>query len=235
MKQEKYLSFYNDTYMPSIVKWGRILNLLMVPAMFIPVLLILIVYGVKPNMTGAVSGAVAYISFSLPYYFSELIACGPVLHVPGTYIGFIAGNTRNVCMVATSAALEVTGVKTGSPEGTVVSTIANATSVIMKMIVVFVMAVLGSWLLSKLPPAVMDCLQHLLPALMGAMWMQWFLEDWKLGLIMLGVALLAHFAYTLGAFSWMFAGGEYMRVIICVIAGFFIAKAMFKRKSKVTE
>ena len=232
MNHNSYLSTFNSEYMPSIIKWGRILNLLMVPAMFLPVLAILVVYGVAPHWAGATSGAIAYISFSLPYYFSELIAMGPILHVPGTYIGFIAGNTRNVCACATSSALEVTGVKTGTPEGTVVATIAKATAVIMKMVIVLIIAVLGSWLISVLPQTFLDCLSHLLPALIGAMWMQWFLEDWKLGIIMVGVALAAHFAYVLGAFSWMFAGGEYMRVLICVILGVVIAKAMFKKKDK---
>ena len=65
MNEEKYTSYHKE-YMPSIIKWGRCLNLLMVPAMFFPILLIMIVYGVKPNMAGATSGAIAYISFSLP-------------------------------------------------------------------------------------------------------------------------------------------------------------------------
>ena len=227
--EEKYTS-YNKEYMPSIVKWGRILNLLMVPAMFLPVLVILIAYGVGPNMAGAISGAIAYISFSLPYYFTELIALGPILHVPGTYIGFCAGNTRNICAVATSAALDVTGVKTGTPEATVMATIATATSVIMKFIVVFIMAIAGGWVLTILPAWVLTCLGFLVPAMFGAMWMQWFIQDIKLGGITLVIALLANEAYKLGLFSIFPAGGEYMRVLLCVILGFVVAKIMYGKK-----
>lgn len=227
--EEKYTS-YNKEYMPSIVKWGRILNLLMVPAMFLPCLVILIVYGVSPNMSGAISGAIAYISFSLPYYFTELIALGPILHVPGTYIGFCAGNTRNICAVATSAALDVTGAKTGSPEATVMATIATAVSVIMKFIVVFIMAIAGGWVLTILPAWVLTCLGYLVPALFGAMWMQWFIQDVKLGAITLVIALLANELYKLGVFAIFPADGEYMRVLICVISGFVIAKLMYGKK-----
>lgn len=150
MNEEKYTSFHNQ-YMPNIIKWGRILNLLMVPAMFLPVLFILIFFDVDPNMAGAISGSIAYISFSLPYYFTELIALGPILHVPGTYIAFIAGNSRNICAVATSSALDVTNAQTGTPEATIMATIATAVSVIMKFVIVLVIALTGSYILSVVP------------------------------------------------------------------------------------
>ena len=225
-------SSYEKEYMPSIIKWGRILNLLMVPAMFVPCFVIFVVYHTKPNMAAAISGAVAYISFSLPYYFTELIALGPILHVPGTYIGFIAGNTRNILAVATSAALDVTGAETGTPEATVMATIATATSVIMKFIIVFLIAITGGWLLSILPQGFVTCLSFLLPSLFGAMWMQWAISDVKLGAIMLVIALICNFLYRHGIFSFMPAGGEYMPVLICVILGYIIAKVMFNAKKK---
>lgn len=229
MDQDKYTSYHNE-YMPGIIKWGRILNLLMVPAMFLPVLIILLVYGVKPNIAGAISGSIAYISFSLPYYFTELIALGPILHVPGTYIGFIAGNTRNILSVATSAALDVTKTKTGTPEGTVVATIATATSVIMKFVIVFIIAFTGSAILKVLPEQVLTCLTFLLPSLFGAMWMQWAITDIKLSAVLLIIAVIANLGYRYGVFSFMPAGGEYMPVLICVILGFIIAKLMYGKK-----
>ena len=50
------------------------------------------------------------------------------------------------------------------------------------------------------------------------------------GVISLGVALLANEAYKLGAFSIFPAGGEYMRVLLCVILGFVIARVMYGKK-----
>lgn len=227
--EQKYNSYHHE-YMPSIVKWGRVLNLLMVPAMFVPCLYILLFYQTTPNMAAAISGSVAYISFSLPYYFTELISLGPILHVPGTYIGFCAGNTRNICAVATSAALDVTNAKTGSPEATVMATIATATSVIMKFIVVIVMALAGGWVLTIVPQGFLTCLGFLVPGMFGAMWMQWFVQDYKLGVITLVIALLANEAYNLGVFSIFPAGGEYMRVLLCVILGFVVARLMYGKK-----
>ena len=229
MNEENYTSYHKD-YMPGIVKWGRALNLLMVPAMFLPVLFILIFFGVEPNMAGAISGSIAYISFSLPYYFTELISLGPILHVPGTYIAFIAGNSRNICAVATSSALDVTGAKTGTPEATVMATIATAVSVIMKFVIVLVIALTGSWILTVVPQEVITCLTYLLPSLFGAMWMQWAITDIKLGGIMLAIALIINFGYRQGIFSFLPAGGEYMPVLLCVIIGYIIAKAMYGKK-----
>ena len=229
MNEEKYTSFHNQ-YMPNIIKWGRILNLLMVPAMFLPVLFILIFFDVDPNMAGAISGSIAYISFSLPYYFTELIALGPILHVPGTYIAFIAGNSRNICAVATSSALDVTNAQTGTPEATIMATIATAVSVIMKFVIVLVIALTGSYILSVVPQEVITCLTYLLPSLFGAMWMQWAITDVKLGGILLVIALAVNFGYRQGIFSFLPAGGEYMPVLLCVIVGYLIAKLMYGKK-----
>lgn len=225
-------SSYKHTYLRSIIKWGRILNLIMVPAMFLPCIVIMIFYGATPNMAGAISGSIAYISFSLPYYFTELIALEPILHVPGTFIAFIAGNSRNICAVATSSALDVTNAKTGTPEATVMATIATATSVVMKFIIVLIIAICGGWLLELLPQQFITCLTFLLPSLFGAMWAQWAITDIKLGGILLAVALVVNFGYRQGIFSFLPAGGEYMPVLICVIFGFFLAKALYGKGAK---
>ena len=107
------------------------------------------------------------------------------------------------------------------------ATIATATSVIMKFVIVFFISIAGAWLLTVLPAGFITCLTYLLPALFGAMWMQWAITDVKLGAILLVIAFITNFLYRSGLFSFMPAGGEYMPVLICVIVGYLIAKAMY--------
>ena len=131
--------------MPFCIRYGRLIDLLMIPAMFLPVIGLIVFSGAQVNLTAALSGCVAYIAYEFPYYFSEPIALGPILGVPGTYMGYAAGNTANVCAVATSAALEASGAQSGTPKGTVMSTLAVSVAVATKAVLVFLLSLIGGW------------------------------------------------------------------------------------------
>lgn len=225
MEQEK-MSSYHKSYMPFIIKWGRITSFLMVPAMLLPALLLFIFYGARPSNSGLIAGLVGYVSYSLPWYFTELIAMGPILHIPGTYMGFISGNARNVRAVAATTALSVTNSKTGTPEATVISAVAVATSIFMGIAVMTVLSLVGGFVLSILPPAVLNALSFLVPALFGAMLMQWLMTDIKSGSVLLVLAVVLQLMTNAGVFAVLPLGGSYAPIVICVISGFVIAKLL---------
>ncbi len=225
MEQEK-MGSYHKSYMPFIIKWGCITSFLMVPAMLLPALLLFIFHGARPSSSGLIAGLVGYVSYSLPWYFTELIAMGPILHIPGTYMGFISGNTRNVRAVAATTALSVTNSKTGTPEATVISAVAVATSIFMGIAVMTVLSLVGGFVLSILPPAVLTALSFLVPALFGAMLMQWLMTDIKSGAILLALAVALQLMTNAGFFAVLPLGGSYAPIVICVISGFVIAKLL---------
>lgn len=223
MDQEN-LNTYHKSYMPFIIKWGRITSFLMVPAMLLPALFLFLFHGTRPNNSGLIAGLVGYVSYSLPWYFTELIAMGPILHIPGTYMGFVSGNTRNVRAVAATTALSVTNSKTGTPEATVISAIAVATSIFMGIAVMTLLSLVGGFVLSILPPSILKALSFLVPALFGAMLMQWLIADIKSGAVLLALAIVLQLLTNAGFFGFLPLGGSYAPIVICVVSGFIVAK-----------
>ena len=64
----------------------------------------------------------------------EVITYSPLLGTSGTYLGFITGNLVNLKVPCAVNSRELAGVKHGSPEGEIVSTISVATSTIVTTI-----------------------------------------------------------------------------------------------------
>lgn len=231
MNQNSNASFEKE-YMPFCIKYGRLINLLMVPAMFLPVVGLMIFKGAEIDTAAAVSGGMAYLMYNLPYFFSEPIALGPVLGVPGTYMGFAAGNTVNVCAVATSAGLEASGAQQGTQKGTVMSTLAVSTAVAMKAVMVLLLSLLGGWVLSVVPQAVLDCLAFLLPAIYGVLWVQFASTDYRMGGILFGCACLFHFMLNAGMFSFIPFWDSWTNTLVMVIIGVFLGRALYTRDAK---
>ena len=66
----------------------------------------------------------------------EVITYSPLLGTSGTYLGFITGNLVNLKVPCAVNARELSGVKHGSAEGEIVSTISVATSTIVTTVII---------------------------------------------------------------------------------------------------
>lgn len=71
-----------------------------------------------------------------------------------------------------SVAQEAAGVEMGTEEGSIISTIGIATSILVNIVILTVGAVAGSVILNILPAPVKEALNFLLPALFGAVFGQ---------------------------------------------------------------
>ena len=108
------------------------------------------------------------ISVSGAFYIVEPISYFPILGIPGTYLTFLSGNTSNMRVPCSSVAQEAAGVEMGTEEGSIISTIGIATSILVNVVILTVGAVAGSVILNILPAPVKEALNFLLPALFGA-------------------------------------------------------------------
>ena len=80
---------------------------------------------------GVIGSSMLGLLFFLLGGIVEVITYSPMLGTSGTYLGFITGNLVNLKVPCAVNARELTGVKHGSREGEVVSTISVATSTIV--------------------------------------------------------------------------------------------------------
>lgn len=163
--------YYSGTYIPGIVKWGKITLLLGIFAGFLPAL-VMAFRGYMPPVSAIIAGTLMQISVSGAFYIVEPISYFPILGIPGTYLTFLSGNTSNMRVPCSSVAQEAAGVEMGTEEGSIISTIGIATSILVNVVILTVGAVAGSVILNILPAPVKEALNFLLPALFGAVFGQ---------------------------------------------------------------
>ncbi|MGF7019148.1 hypothetical protein M2145_002934 [Lachnospiraceae bacterium PF1-21] len=225
-------NFYKDKYMPGVNKIGKITGYLGVVLAFTPAIMLAIVYGLVPKpaalLTAFISGASAFGVL----WFVEPISYFPVVGPAGTYMAFLSGNISNMRIPCASMAQVAADVEPGTEKGSVVATIGMAVSIIINIAVLTIGAILGSSVLSMLPDSIKAALNYLLPALFGALLVQFGLKMKKHSLVMVLIAVALYTAIGLGVFNWLPGASNWLGTLGCVFASILIGLATLKNKAK---
>jgi hypothetical protein len=222
------VSVFDQDYVPYIVRWGRLTNLIGIVLAYIPAVLLFLVYDLRPPIGAVITGFIMQASVSGVFWFVEPISYFPVLGIPGTYMSFLSGNIGNLRLPASVAAQEAANVEPGTEQGTVIATIGVAMSIIVNIVVLTIGVILGASVLSKLPQGVVTALNNILPALFGAMFGQQFISNPKIGVV---AAILAGGMIGLskmGVLSILPFGGTYMIIIVAVFGSILIGRYLNK-------
>lgn len=223
------MNTYNDNYIPYIVRWGRVTNLIGVVLCFLPALVLTFGYGYNPGMTAIITGALAQVSGCFIFWFVEPISYFPVLGIPGTYMSFLAGNGSSLRLPCSAAAQEAVGVETGSELGTIVSTIGIAVSIFVNTGMLTIGVILGAAVLSKLPAEIVTALGYILPGLFGAMFAQFAVMQPKIGAIALVLALSMTYLAKVGALAIFPGAPTYVIIIVSVFGTIGLSKILFNK------
>lgn len=155
--------------------WSAAVVVLLVPVA------ICLHYNAWPELTAVFKGLLGV----APIYWTvgciEVVTYTPMLGVGGTYLAFVTGNLTSLKAPSALNAMENAGVKPGSEEGEVISTIAIATSTIVTTLVIVVgVCVLG--LISPIldSPVLKPAFDNILPALFGGLGVVYISKNWKL-------------------------------------------------------
>lgn len=222
-------TYYENNYLPFVIRTGKIINLLSIPVIFIPAVVLYFFYGLAPNWQGVLTGGVAMILAMLAWYIVDPITMYPVLQIPGMYITYLTGNSKEIRAPAAMAALNSTGIEPGTHQAAVISTIAISVSAFISIGVLTIIAVAGQYILSILPPIVIKALNYLLPAMFGAMLMQNVRNNYKVAAIVIPIVLVLRILNLNGVFEVLPLGGEYAQILGSVIIGTMVAKRVFER------
>lgn len=132
----------------------------------------------------------------VPIYWAvgivEAFTYMPMLGPGGSYLAFITGNMSNLKVPVAINAMDSVGVKQGSEEGDVISTIAIAVSSIVTVLIIIVFVVLMVPLEPIFSaPALQPAFNNVVPALFGGMMVAYIAKSPKVGLpiILLGAVL----------------------------------------------
>lgn len=173
----------NNTYLDQSHRLGRIWILSALGLLLAVPAAICLYYDAWPSGTAVLKGLLGVAPIFWTVSVIEVFTYGPMLGTGGSYLAFVTGNITNIKAPAALSAMENTGVKPGTEEGEVISTIAIATSSIVTTIVISLGVLLLSFLTPILnSPDLKPAFDNVLPALFGGLAVVYISKNWKLSL-----------------------------------------------------
>ena len=175
-----------DTYLETTHRLGRVLTLAVLVLLLAAPFVIGMYLKTVPNMSAAVR---AFLSVGIVYFVSsivEYLIYVPMLGAGGSYLAFITGNLINMKVPCAINARDIVGVKSGTPENEIISTLSIATSSLVTIIVLALGVILMIPLTPVLEsPALQPAFDNVVPALFGAMACKYYRESKTVALIVL--------------------------------------------------
>ena len=181
-------------------------------------------YNAWPELTAVLKGLLGVAPIYWTVGVIEVITYTPMLGVGGTYLAFVTGNLTSLKAPSALSAMENCGVKPGSEEGEVISTIAIATCTIVTTLVI----VAGVCLLAAISPvldspALKPAFDNILPALFGGLAVVYVSKNWKLS--------IAPLVFMIALFSAVpsLAGSVGVLVPVGVLVALGAARILYKK------
>ena len=225
-------NFYKDEYMPKVNKIGKLTGVLGVILAFSPAIALAVVYGILPKPAALLTAFISGVSAFGVLWFVEPISYYPVLGTAGTYMAFLSGNISNMRVPCASMAQVAADVEPGTEQGSIIATLGMAVSIIINVSVLTIGAILGTSVLSMLPATVKTALNYLLPALFGALMVQFGIKMVKHSLIMLVIAFALYFAIGIGLFNWLPGASNGLGTLGCVFISIAVGFATMSNNTK---
>ncbi len=222
--------YFENEYMPQMHWIGKLTGFLGVALSFAPAAVLAVIYGLLPNPAALLTAFIAAASAFGFLWVVEPISYFTVLGPVGTYMAFLSGNISNMRVPCASMAQISAGVEPGSNEGSIIATIGMATSIVINVSVLTIGVILGSSVLSMLPASVTEALNYLLPALFGALLMQFGLKQKSLAGTMLVFSVLICIAINAGVFNWLPGAANYLGTLSSVFVAIAITLFTYGKK-----
>ena len=176
MDEEKRALF--EAYNKSTHLFGRIASVITLVLLLGVPFVIGGYLGTSPDLKAAGSG---FLAIGIVWFVSciaEWLVYTPMLGAGGGYLAFITGNLINMKIPCAVNARDIVGVKAGTPENEIISTLSIATS---SLVTILVLAVGVALLIPLQPllqsPALAPAFDNVVPALFGAMAYKYFRKN----------------------------------------------------------
>lgn len=224
--------FYESEYMPKMHRIGKVTGFLGVVCSFLPAVMLAVVYGLLPDPAALLTAFIAAASAFGFLWIVEPISYFTVLGPIGTYMAFLSGNISNMRVPCASMAQIAAGVEPGTEKGSVISILGMATSIVINVSVLTIGVILGSSVLAKMPAGVViEALNYLLPALFGALLMQFGIRKVGFASGILIFSILIYVAIKAGIFAWLPGAANYLGTLASVFVAIGVTLATYKKQA----
>ena len=139
----KVKSIYNEEYLPFMIRYGRLTLSLGIIEALVPGIILSFGFGIMPPISALLASTMAIVSMSAPNYIIEPVSYSPILGIPGTYMSFLSGNISNMRLPCSIAAQKAAEVESGTEEGSIISTIGIAVSILVNISILTIGVILG--------------------------------------------------------------------------------------------
>jgi hypothetical protein len=228
-------NYFKEKYIPQINKWGRIIGWIAVLVIFLPATGMAIFHGITPDKGPLGTALTAWIIMNAVWWVIEPVSYFPILGIPGTYLAFLSGNISNLRLPSAAASQKAAGVEPGTNEGYVISTLGMSASVLVNLIMLFLASVIGQAAISSLPEEFTTALTYLLPALFGAVFAQFAIDDIFSAVVGLGLSIGVLLMYNAGWLNWIPLDPSIATILIPIFGTIFAAKYYYSRKKAKQE
>jgi len=225
-------NYFDKEYLPEMHKIGKRIGVLALFVSFLPAIVLAVVYGLIPDWAALATSFVSAAATFGFLWFVEPISYYPVVGPVGTYMAFVSGNISNMRVPCASMAQISAGVEPGTNKGSIIATIGMGTSVIINTAILSVGVIAGSSILAMLPASVTAALNYLLPALFGALFIQFALKQKKLAVIGLAYGVIVYLAIKAGIFNFIPGASSWLGTLLCIFGTVAIAMLMNKKKAE---
>ena len=171
-------------YEKQIHRLGRTMQIVGLTMLFLVPFVFSWILDASVNWKGYLSGIMKIFPIYIPSSLVEYIIYVPILGAGGSYLAFMTGNITNMKLPCAISAKEIAQTEAGTAENNIVSTLSIATSSLVTMLVIFI------GVLSLIPltpilenPILAPAFENILPALFGALGVQYFVKSWKLTIV----------------------------------------------------
>ena len=203
--------FYESEYMPKMHRIGKVTGFLGVVCSFLPAVMLAVVYGLLPDPAALLT---AFIAAASAFGFLWIVEPISNMRVPCASMAQIAA-----------------GVEPGTEKGSVISILGMATSIVINVSVLTIGVILGSSVLAKMPAGVIEALNYLLPALFGALLMQFGIRKVGFASGILIFSILIYVAIKAGIFAWLPGAANYLGTLASVFVAIGVTLATYKKQA----
>ena len=177
MDREQFFADFNN----GLHRIGRTAMVLMIGALLAVPVVFGAINGLSPDWAGFLDGIIKVGIIYYPTSIVEFLIYTPMLGVGGSYLSFLTGNVTNMRIPCAMNAASIAKTEPGTAEHEIISTIAVATSAITPTLGIVAGVVLLVPLQPVLQSAVLQpAFNNVVPALFGALGMQYFSKSLKL-------------------------------------------------------
>ncbi|MBO4415848.1 MAG: hypothetical protein J5824_07705 [Lachnospiraceae bacterium] len=224
-KKEYYGKYIKNTH-----RFGRIMTIIVLVLLLAAPFAAGAYLKAMPNLSAAVK---AFLSVGIVYLVSgivEYLIYVPMLGAGGSYLAFITGNLINMKIPCAINARDIVGVKSGTPENEIISTLSIATSSLVTILV------LAAGVLLMIPlqpvlqsPQLQPAFENVVPALFGAMACKYYRQNKMVSLIVLTFMIIV-FSFVPSLIS-----STSMMVIPSGALAILLSYLSFRKKAKTAE